>query len=182
MADSTLSTRFSRRSMLAGGVAMMAAPVSGVGAVPAAGPPPPDGRHPDAGLLRRVAAAHDCLAAYRRADAVCLRLHRALRGHPDFPQGMPGDPEEGERWDALMAQTGVMAADARCDRLYEGYEAALAAAFAVPAHSVAGVHGKLRLAVMAVKQAQVGLLDTVDCAHLDSTLGDLSRLAAEGAG
>ena len=168
--------------MLAGGIAMMAVPAPAVGAVPAGSSPTPGMRYCDADLLRRLAAAHDCLAAYRRADALSLRLHRALRNHPDFPEGMTGNPEEGARWDALMARTGVTAADARCDRLYQRYEAALATAFAVPARTVVGVHGKLRLAVTAVKQAQVGLLDTVDCAHLDGTLGDLGQLAAGCAG
>ena len=46
----------------------------------------------------------------------------------------------------------------------------------------AGVHGKLRLAVTAVKQAQVGLLDTIDCAYVDGTLGDMERLVAGCAG
>ena len=166
--------------MLAGGVAMVAMPVPVVMALPAAGPLLLDSRHLDAGLLQRTAAAHDCLAAYRRADALCLRLHEALRGHPDFPEGMR-TPDEGARWDALMERTGVMAADACCERLYERYEAALATAFAVPARTVAGVHGKLLLAVTAVKQAQSALLDKVNCAYLDSTLGDLGRLAVGGA-
>ena len=180
MADSTLSTRFSRRSMLAGGIAMTAVPVAVTPS--AAGPAPLDNRHPDADLLRRTAAAHDCLADYLRADAFCLRLHRGLRGHPDFPEGMPCGPEEGARWDALMERTGVMAADAHCDRLYERYEAALVTAFAVPARTAAGVHGKLLLAVTAVKQAQSALLDKVDCAYLDNALIDLGRLTAGGAG
>ena len=179
MADPTLSTTVSRRSMLAGGVAVMAAPVPVFAALPVAEPPPPEGQRPDAVLLRRIAAAHDCLADYHRADALCLRLQRSLSDHPDFPHdGMPRTPEEGERWDALMARTGIAAADARCERLYERYEAALAVAFAMPARTVAGVHGKLRLAVTAVKQEQSTVLDPADCAYLDSTLGDLWRLAA----
>lgn len=164
--------------MLAGGVAVIAAPMPALSALPVAGPPQLGGRRPDAGLLRRIAAAHDCLADYRRADARCLRLRRALSGHPDFPHGMPSDPAEGVRWDALMERNGIVAADARCERLYERYEAALALAFALPARTVAGVHGKLRLAVTAVKQEQSGVLDPADCAYLDATLGDLWRLAA----
>ena len=178
MADHTLSTRLSRRSMLAGGVAVMAAPVPAFAALPVAEPLQPEGQRPDAVLLRRIAAAHDCLADYHRADALCLRLHRSLSGHPDFPHGMPRSLAEGERWDALMERTGITAADTRCDRLYERYEAALAVAFAMPARTVAGVHGKLLLAVTAVKQEQSTVLDAADCTYLDSTLGDLWRLAA----
>ena len=77
-----------------------------------------------------------------------------------------------------MERTGIVAADVRCERFYERYEAALAAAFAVPARTVAGVHGKLRLAVTALKQEQSAVLDPADCAYLDATLGDLQRLAA----
>ncbi|MCG8444168.1 MAG: hypothetical protein MI753_00410, partial [Hyphomicrobiales bacterium] len=178
MADPTLSTRVSRRSMLAGGVAVMAIPMSTPDTLPVAGPPQFGGRRADADLLRRITAAHDCLADYCRADAHCLHLRRALSGHPDFPHGMPSDPAEGVRWDALMERSGIVAADERCERLYERYEAALAAAFALPARTVAGVHGKLWLAVTAVKQEQSAVLDPADCAYLDATLGDLQRLAA----
>ena len=164
--------------MLAGGVAVMAMPMPTSDTLPVAGPPQFGGRRADADLLRRIAAAHDCLADYRQADARCLRLRRALSGHPDFPHGMPSDPAEGLRWDALMERTGIVAADVRCELLYERYEAALAAAFAVPARTVAGVHGKLRLAVTAVKQEQSTLLDPADCAYLEATLGDLWWLAA----
>ena len=188
MADPTPSTGVSRRSMLAGGVAAMAAPVPAFAALPATAPPavtlsavtppPPAGRRVDAVLLRRIAAAHDCLAAYRRADALCLGLSRSLSAHPDLPQARPYHPADDERWDALMARTGIIAADIGCERLHERYEAALAVAFAVPARTLAGVHAKLRLAVTAVKQEQSSLLDVVNCAYLDSTLGDLGRLAA----
>ena len=181
MADPTLSTRVSRRSMLAGGAAVMAAPLPAFAALPVACFPGSGGLFSDADLLRRIAAAHDCLAAYRRADAACAHLHRTLSGHPDFPDHRPRTPEECDRWDALLDRAGITAADARCERLYEFYEAALAAAFALPARTLAGVHGKLRLAVTAVKQEQSGVLDPADCTYLDGTLGDLGRLAADGA-
>ena len=178
MAEPTLSTRVSRRSMLAGGAAAMAAPVPVFAAAPVVGVPEPGGLFSDADLLRRIAAAHECLAAYRRADATCAHLHRTLSDHPDLPDHRPHTPEECDRWDALLDRAGITAADARCERLHELYEAALAAAFALPAHTLAGVHGKLWLAVTAVKQEQSGVLDPADCTYLDGTLGDLGRLAA----
>ena len=176
MADPTLSTAVSRRSMLTGGAAVMAAPVSVFAALPVAGLSKLSDRGPDVRLLLRIAAAQECLAAYRRADALSIRLHRALSAHPDFPGQLPRTREEGDRWDALLNRAGVLAADARCERLYVCYEAALAAAFAVSARTLAGVHGKLRLAITAVKQAQSAVLDPADCAYLDDTLGDLGRL------
>ena len=179
MADPTLSTRVSRRSMLAGGAAVMTAPLPAFAALAVAGLPESGGPFPDAGLLQRIAAAHDCLAAYRRADAVCAHLHRTLSGHPDFPDHRPRTPEECDRWDALLDLVGITAADARCERHYELYEAALAAAFALPARTLAGVHGKLRLAVTAVKQEQSSVLDPADCTYLDGALGDLGRLATD---
>ena len=178
MAEPTLSTRVSRRSMLAGGAAVMAAPLPAFAALPVAGLHASGGPLPDTDLLRRIAAAHECLAAYRRADAACARLHRTLSGHPDFPDHRPRTPEECDRGDALLDQAGITAADARCEQLYELYEAALAGAFALPARTLAGVHGKLRLAVTAVKQEQSSVLDPTDCTYLDGTLGDLGRLAA----
>ena len=69
MGNPTLSTRVSRRSMLAGGVAVMAMPMPTSDTLPVAGPPQFGGRRADAVLLRRIAAAHDCLADYRQADA-----------------------------------------------------------------------------------------------------------------
>ena len=179
MANPTLSTAISRRSMLAGGAAVIAAPMPVFAAPPVAGLSKLGDRGPDAGLLQRVAAAQDCLAAYHRADAVSICLHRALSAHPDFPDHLPRTQEEGDRWDALLDRAGVMAADARWERLYGYYETALAAAFAVPARTLAGVHGKLRLAITAVKEAQSAVLDPADCGYLDDTLGDLSRLLAE---
>lgn len=176
MAESTLSTRVSRRSMLAGGAAVMAAPLPAFAALPTAGLPKSGGPCPDASLLRRIAAAHDCLAAYRRSDIACGRLLRTQSSRSDFPDRMPRTQAEGERWDALMEQNGITAANAHCEQLYERYEAALAAAFALPAHTLIGIHGKLRLALTAVKQEQDGVLDPADCAYLDSTLGDLMRL------
>ena len=178
MAEPTLTTRLSRRSMLAGGAAVMAAPLPAFAALPVAGLPKAGGPFPDADLLQRIAAAHDCLAAYRRADAACAHLHRMLNDHPDFPDHRPRTPEECDRWDALLDRVGITAADARCERLYDRYEAALAAAFALPARTLAGVHGKLRLAISAVKQEQSSVLDPADCTYLDGTLGDLGRLTA----
>ena len=178
MAEPTLSTRVSRRTMLAGGAAVMAAPLPAFATLPVAGLHESDDPFPDAVLLQRIAAAHDCLAAYRRADAACAHLHRTLSGHPDFPNHRPRTPEECDRWDALLDRAGITAADARCERLYDRYEAALAGAFALPARTLAGVHGKLRLAVTAVKQEQSSVLDPADCTYLDGTLGDLGRLAA----
>ena len=175
MADATLSMRVSRRSMLVGGVAVVAAPVP---ILPADFPPRSRGQPPDTELLRRIAAAHDCLAAYHLADTVYGQLQETLKDYPDFPDRMPSNQAEGERWDALMGQNGITAAYAHCERLYEHYEAALAAAFALPARTLAGVHGKLQLALTAVKQEQNGVLDPADCTYLDGTLGDLARLAA----
>lgn len=159
--------------MLAGSVAVVAVPVS---PVPASFPLQPGGPRRDTELLQRIAAVYDRLAAYRQSDAAFAELQRNLRDHPDFPDHMPSTRAEGERWDRLMERAGITTAEARCERLYERYEAALAAAFALPARSLVGVHGKLQLAVTAVKHEQSGLRDPADCGYLDNTLGDLGRL------
>ena len=179
MADHTLNTTVSRRTMLAGGVAVLAAPVPTLAILPATGHWGFDGQCPDASLLWRIAAAHDYLAAYRRADALCTHLDQVLSGHPDFPGHMPRTQAERDEWDALLDRTGITAADAQREQLYEHYEVALALAFALPAHTLAGVYGKLRLAVTAVKQEQSAVPDAADCVNLDNTLGDLQRLAAK---
>ena len=165
--------------MLAGSIAATATPLPAFAAQPVAGFPAFGDRFPDASLLQQLAAAYDCLAAYRQADALCIRLHQPLSSHPDFPDRMPRTQAEYEQWDALLDRAGITAADVRCERLYEKYEAALAAVFALPARTPVGVHGKLRLAVTAVKQEQSTVLDPADCAYLDNTLVDLGRLAAK---
>ena len=178
MADATLSMRVSRRSMLASGVAVVAIPRSPLPGPAAAILEEYDGQNLDADLLRRIAAAYDLLAAYHRADTSCAQLQRTQSSRSDFPDGVPSTQAEGERWDALMEQKGITAAHTHCERFYEHYEAALAAAFALPARTLAGVHGKLQLAVTAVKQEQDGVLAPADCTYLEGTLGDLERLAA----
>ena len=182
MADATLSTRVSRRSMLAAGVAVVALPLPRIAVLPTASGKGPAGEAVDAELLRRISAAHDCLATYRRADnSACDQLEHAQSSRSAFPDRMPSTQAEGERWDMLLEQNGIVAAYTHCEWLYERYEAALAAAFALPARTLAGVHGKLRLALTAVKQEQDGLLDPANCAYLDNTLGDLGHLTVERA-
>ena len=164
--------------MLAGGANMMAASVPALAHMPGTGLPELHAQRPDARLLNRIELAHDCLADYLWSRSESIGLHRTLSDDPDGGHWMPRTQAERERWNAVMERAGVLAADARCDRLYDQYEAALAAAFAEPARTVAGVYGKLRLAVKAVKQEQSAGFDTVSCVYLDSALGDLGRLAA----
>ena len=176
MADPCLSTSISRRSMLAGSAGIMTAPVSAFAILPAPNLRQFGGHRIDARLLTEIEAADDCLADYLRSHVECIERHRALSAHPDFPRRTPSTQAEEDHWDALLARSGIIAADARCDRLYDRYQAALAAAFARPAHTIVGVYGKLRLAVTAVKQEQTAGFDTVDCVYLGNTLDDLRRL------
>lgn len=173
MATPTLTTTVSRRSMLASGVATLAAPMS---ALPA-DQPGLGCHHPDAGLLRLIARAYDCLAAHYEADALCNSLHDAMRSHPAFPGDMPATQAERDRCDELMDRLGIAAAEVRCEELHERYEEALATAFALPADTLPGVYGKLGLAIAALRQEQSGVNDAADCTYLDGTLRDLERLA-----
>lgn len=178
MAEPTISTSvshpsISRRSAMICGASALAASALAMPAVAAFG-------DVDAALRRQIAAADMSLAAYRRADAVSLRLHEEVRRDPEFPKGMPSDRADGARWDAMLERIGAPAADARCERLYERYEAALAAAFSVPARTLAGALGKFRLAVTRIKQEQSDGFDEVDCTYLDNALADLGRLTDGG--
>lgn len=171
MATATLITEISRRTMLAGTMVVPAIALPAVAALPAM----PAGAGPDAALLRWTAAAERIRAAFVRADAHCLRLHDALRLHPDYPDAMPG--ARGARWDALYERMGLPEAEARCDRLYDLYNAATRAAFDLPAHALPGAHAKIRLAVGSVKQFHCGGWDGIDCEYLDLALADLNRLS-----
>jgi hypothetical protein len=164
--------------MLGGGAVALAAPAMPLAAFAL---PPLDGAA-DTELWRRIGEVEDCLAAYLQADAVSKRLYQEVRRHPEFPDGMPDDPAEWDRWDALLHRIGTPAADERCERLHGRYEAALAAAFALPARTLAGACGKLRLAVTKIRREQsAGFdFDDVDCAFLGGALADLSRLAEGG--
>ena len=174
MAAPTLTTTVSRRSMLAGGVASLAAPMP---ALPAGQRPRLGCHHPDAGLLRLIARAYDCLAAHHEADALCNSLHDAMRSHPAFPGDLPATQAERDRCDELMDRLGIVAAEDRCEELHERYEEALATAFALPADTLPGFHGKLGLAIAALRQEQSGVNDAADCTYLNGTLCDLERLA-----
>ena len=108
----TLSTTISRRSMLAGGAGMLAAPVPALAAVPVPRLSGFGEQRSDQSLLEQIGAAHNCLAEYLRADAVCIRLYEAVSDHPGFAHRMLSSQAEWKRWEALMEQFGIVAADA----------------------------------------------------------------------
>ena len=164
MADPTLSTRLSRRSMLA-------APLTANVVLPVAALSELDGPKVDAALFRRIFAAWEHLAAYRRAEAADIRPQHAVDKRPSPTEAKSpsiGEPVQGDTAPEI-------AAEARCEALYESYEAALVVVFTHPARTLAGVHGKLCLAAEAIKQDQNGLLDPADCSYLDATLTELER-------
>ncbi len=184
MANAVLSTKLSRRTMLAGGaLAALHAAARSAAAAPACAPVVPASPGaagacgPDAELLRRIAAAADLWAEYVVADAHCRRLHEALRRHKDYP----AKPiSEAGSWavEALAQRTGYREADDAAVRLYERHEAALRAAFAVPARTLPGLHAKLRCALAAAKERDAGTFEESDYQWLDDAMADMDRMAA----
>ncbi len=150
---------------------MLAAPLTANVILPMAALSELYGPKVDAALFRRIFAAREHLVAYRQAEAADIRPQHAVNKRPSPTEAR--SPGKGE---AVQGDTALeIAAEARCEALYESYEAALAVVFAHPAGTLAGVHGKLCLAVEAIKQDQNGLLDPADCSYLDATLTELER-------
>ena len=185
MAKPTLITKLSRRAMLARGALAAALSAAVLPSATRAAPPRVTGRTfdgpaldgPDGPLLQRVALAEMCWAAYDRAEAEHDRLYEAQRRHPDCPRAPFDTPEAGAAWDGLAERHGILALEARCLHLSTLCDTATQAAFNLPAHTLAGTHAKLRLAVAALKAEYRGSVDPPDCSYLDSTLADLDRVA-----
>jgi hypothetical protein len=160
----------SRRSLVAGGASLVAAPALAMSALPAmAG-------GPDAALLRRVGLADRYWQAYLRSEADFECLFEAMERHPGFPGRWPEGPAERAAYEAVAARFGIKEAEDRGGRLYDAHEAAAAAAFALPARTLAGAVAKMRLAVSAANEREFGW-DHEPCEGLDRALADLERLA-----
>lgn len=168
MADACSITKFSRRTMLAGGGAAISAT-----ALPSAAAPP----DPDAELLRRLAEADRRWADYLAADAECTRLLRVLRQHPDYPGETLSTEAADWAREKVAVKTGYRAADNLCEHIYETYDAALRAAFAVPARTLSGLNLKMKTALKAAKNHDLGTFEESDYKWLDIAIADLGRIA-----
>jgi hypothetical protein len=117
----------------------------------------------DAELFRRIAVAERLRSEHARARRLRDRLRAAraarlgLRRHP----APPGDP-------ALWRH---------CWDSFERYADAVRAAVAVPADTVAGVHAKLALAVIASRRGGARVYMYEDREWLEIALADLGRIA-----
>lgn len=150
MADATLSTTVSRRTILASAAAPLA-----VALPPAAGSAPPDAgpaRDPDAALLRRIALVDSLGERYAAAQRARRRRHAGRIG------GWPADPA--------------------CWALFERYARAARAAIAAPARTPRGLRAKLELARKAARRGDRRVYRYEDDGWLDAALADLDRLAA----
>ena len=180
MADVTLSTGVSRRSMLAGAVALPAAALSlqaaleaapGGGAALAPSPCPPTSAlsGPDARLFRRIAMAE----RLRKRRARLLRLRDRLSR-----QGRPAVPLSGERLlGAPLLQRHPTATRRALWDLTRRYAVAVRAAVETPARTLPGLQAKLRLALIASRRgaARIYLYEERD--WLLAALADLERLS-----
>ena len=181
MADSTLSTRYSRpamprRSVLAGGASALAG--GALATPPAWALSPPAGPGRDSEILRWVAAAERYWAAFVAENAACERLHTEVGRHPDAPYPMVDSPEARALWDAVAARLGLPEADARCARLHMLYRDAARTAFDIPARALPGLHAKMHLGVTVAREHRTRDSVPVDLGFLDVVLAELRRIAA----
>ena len=165
MAIPTLSTGLSRRAMLAGSVAAPAMAYSLFQALAALPSPPLLGPapNPDAELFRRIAVAEHLRNQNARARRLRARLREARKVRDDIRyQTFRGTHPEA--WP-------------HCWETHERYADAVRDAVAVPAHTAAGIHAKLSLAVIASRRGGARVYMYEDREWLQAALIDLERLA-----
>ena len=175
MADATLNTDLSRRTILAvaasAGALTLPPAAAARGIAPqtlaVAETPTPENLRPsgslplsspaDAALLRRVAAAERAWTAAGRADAHCKALCPA--------------PGEG----CTTSRRAYRAARASCRRASAAFETACAAAFDGPARSLRGLHARMALALCLTREYDI--LDHPPYDWLETALAELACLA-----
>ena len=172
MAIPTLSMRVSRRAMLAGAAATPVLVLS-LNPLPGSVPLPANVAGPDARLFRRIAVARTLRKDYARAQ----RLRERLRDVRDARSRHSDRPFQSRRvrWGPL----GLDDLDGwlRHSELFRAYGDAVRAAVDVPAQTVAGVHAKLELAVIAARRGPARIYMYEDREWLEAVLVDLERLA-----
>ena len=174
MADATLNTDLSRRTILAVAASAGALTLPSVAArgiapqtlavaeTPSPENLPPSGSLPlsspdDVALLQRVAAAERTWDAAGRADARCKALYPA-----------PGQ-------DCTRSRRAYRAARAACRRASATFETACAAAFDGPARSLRGLHARMALALRLTREYDI--LDHPPYDWLETALAELARIA-----
>lgn len=169
MADYTLSTGISRRSMLLGSVLAPSLALPLLAAHAAL--PEPTSNRPDHGadaeLFRRIAVAERLRNEHARARRLRDRRRAAMDAGDDLPP-LP--------WRGPFRHRGPVAW-LDCAEAFERYATAVRAAVAVPAHTIAGVHAKLALAVIASRRGGARIYMYEDREWLEAALADLERLA-----
>lgn len=166
MATHTLSIGISRRSMLLGGVLApsLALPqLSALSALP--GPLRAlDSCEDDKELFQRIGVAEQLRREHARMRRLRDRLKAARAARSDLRPAP-----------VRLSHPGLW-------RLYwdsfEGYATAVRTAVAVPAHTVAGIHAKLALAVIAARRGGARIYMYEDREWLEAALADLRRLAS----
>lgn len=166
MATHTLSTGISRRSMLLGSVLAPSLYLSGLSALSALpGPLQAFGScEADRELFQRIAVAEQLRSEHARMRRLRDRLRAARAAHSDLHL-VPLKLSHPGLWQLYWDS-------------FEGYATAVRTAVAVPAHTVAGVHAKLALAVIAARRGGARIYMYEDCEWLEAALTDLRRLAS----
>ncbi len=165
MANYTLSTGLSRRAMLAGSIAAPAMAHPLLQALAALSVPNllASDPNPDAELFRRIAVAEHLRNLNARARRLRARLHEAreVRDSIRYQTFRTTHPE----------------ARLHCWETHGRYADAVRDAVAVPAHTVAGIHAKLALGVIASRRGGARVYMYEDREWLQAALVDLERLA-----
>lgn len=175
MADCAFTTKFSRRTILAGTTAAAAFPITVI-AIPktAESTAAPD---PDAVLLRRLALVERLGDKYIMARAVRDRLRAVVRDHPEYRGLRLITKAAHEKYDEICRRTGYYDAMLHCGDLFHRYANATRAAIAAPARTPRGILKKLELARKAAKKGDRRVYMYEDDNWLEMAMADLGRLA-----
>ena len=175
MANTSLTAKFSRRSVLVGAAggtvfatAKHAAPALPTGA---------GSLESDAVLLSRIETAKQCWEDFVVAKENSERLLRATWHHMGCANTTRFSAADRVKFNKLAGQLGYRDAANHCERLHEQYGEAMDEAFGTPANTLRGHCAKMKFAS---ERAQVG--DTAaylgtEFEWLDFALADLERFA-----
>lgn len=176
MANTTFTTKFSRRTMLAGAAALSTTSLPAGATLRAVA----GNNDLDAELFCRIATAKrrwaDFVVAWENRD----RLYRLTGIHPDCPKSRKFSVAERVRFNKLADRIGYPDAANHCEWLHELYGLAMDEVFCSPARTLRGFCEKVRFATERARVGRSAAFLGTEFEWLDFTIADLERLVEEG--
>lgn len=167
MANVIFPKKLSRRTMLAGGVAIVAPLV----------PPILAGRsNDDDKLLNLVAAAEQCWVDFVAVWELREHLLREIWRDPDCPRMTKLSLADRAKFNEISERTGYRDAADCCGDLHDFYGEAMQMAFCIPAQTLPGLQAKMKLATDVARIGDSGAYTKTEFEWLDIAMADFERL------